>query len=748
MKSIFRIFFRAASTKPVLVLACMVLAGLFEMVSLGALVPLIGHLGGGGNTRSDSQMSEFIESLMGFIGLSNTFETMVIFVVAAMMIKSVLSFGAHAYVAFTIAKVVSVMRANLVRQMLNARWSYFADQRSGRIANSISNDATRAGGAYQRSARFVAFVVQALFYVIAALLISRELAIIGILVGLILVVSLGWLIKISRKAGYKQTDSTSDLVTYVSDTMNNMKPLKAMERQAPFLELFSRQIRTLRKSLVRQSLAKFGRSYGHEGLVALFIGIAVYIATKQFNTPLSELVVAGIIFFQVTTLISRLQATLQDAAELESAFWRLDNMLKSTAAAAETNPGTLTPSLETSAIFSKVSFAHGDTPVVNDVDVEFPAKQITVLQGGSGAGKTTIIDLLIGLHRPVEGTIYLDGVPLSDIDLKAWRRMIGYVPQELSLFHGTIRENITLGDETLSDAQVANAVKRAGAAGFIDRLPEGVETIAGEMGAKLSGGQRQRIALARALVTEPALLILDEVTSALDPETEREIVANIKELTRDYTIITVTHRPAWTAIADRLYSVKAGRVNLVTSTKSQAFRQVWTAGTCSCGLMINNMAPGNNTIEIRPVAGKQDLDAFLQLPFRLYQDDPNWVPPLHLERRDHLSPKNNPYYQHAEVQLFTAWRGDVCVGRISAQICALHQERYNDHCGQFGFVEAEDDPEVFAALFEAAEAWLRGRGMQRVCGPFNHSINEEVGLLVEGFQHPPSIPDGARTAGI
>ncbi|MCP5081534.1 MAG: N-acetyltransferase [Alphaproteobacteria bacterium] len=159
------------------------------------------------------------------------------------------------------------------------------------------------------------------------------------------------------------------------------------------------------------------------------------------------------------------------------------------------------------------------------------------------------------------------------------------------------------------------------------------------------------------------------------------------------------------------------------------------------------MATCDNRIEIRPVMGRQDLDAFLQLPFRLYQDDPNWVPPLHLERRDHLSPKNNPYYQHAEVQLFTAWRGGLCVGRISAQICALHQDRHKDLCGQFGFIEAEDDPAVFATLFEAAEVWLRDRGMQRVRGPFNHSINEEVGLLVEGFDTPPQFLMGhARPA--
>ena len=572
MKSIFRIFFGAARTRPLLVLACMVAAGLFEMVSIGALVPLIGHLGGT-EAQSGSQMNELIHGLMGILGLPNTFEAMVMLVVAAMMIKSVFSFSAHAYVAYAIARVVSVMRANLVRQLLGARWSYFADQRIGRIANALSNDATRAGSAYQRSARFVAYFIQAIFYIIAALLISRELALIGAVVGCILVFALGWLVKVSRKAGYKQTDSTSDLVTYVSDTMNNIKPLKSMERQAPFIELFSRKIRVLRKSLVRQALATHGRSYGHEALVALCIGIAVYIATKQFNTPLSELVVAGIVFFQVTAVISRLQATLQEAAQLESAFWRLEEVLQSTAKAAETNPGTEVPTLNTGAKFHNVSFAHGDTPVVRDIELEIPANKITVLRGGSGAGKTTLIDLLIGLHRPDEGRITLDDVSLTDIDLKAWRRMIGYVPQELSLFHGTIRENITLGDTTVSAEAVDKALELAGAAEFIAKLPEGVETIAGEMGTKLSGGQRQRIALARALVTDPTLLILDEVTSALDPETEREIVDNIKALTGNYTIVTVTHRPAWTAIADRLYTMEAGQARLTKPTKSKRSRK-------------------------------------------------------------------------------------------------------------------------------------------------------------------------------
>ncbi|MEM8688735.1 MAG: N-acetyltransferase [Pseudomonadota bacterium] len=146
-----------------------------------------------------------------------------------------------------------------------------------------------------------------------------------------------------------------------------------------------------------------------------------------------------------------------------------------------------------------------------------------------------------------------------------------------------------------------------------------------------------------------------------------------------------------------------------------------------------------NSIEVTAVSDKAGLKEFLSLPFRLYADDPHWVPPLYLERQDHLSAKNNPYYQHAEVQLFTAWRAGRCVGRISAQVCQLHLKHHQDHAGQFGFIEAEDDAEVFSALLGAAENWLRERGLRCSRGPFSHSINEEVGLLVEGFDTPPQF---------
>jgi GNAT superfamily N-acetyltransferase len=145
------------------------------------------------------------------------------------------------------------------------------------------------------------------------------------------------------------------------------------------------------------------------------------------------------------------------------------------------------------------------------------------------------------------------------------------------------------------------------------------------------------------------------------------------------------------------------------------------------------------SITVRPVDGKADLKAFLDLPFQLYARDPNWVAPLYLERFEHLDPKKNRYFRHAEVALFLAYEGARPVGRISAQFCRLRSARHGDGVGQFGFLEAVDDPAVFAALFAKASEWLAGQGASRLQGPFNFSINDEMGLLIDGFDTPPSM---------
>jgi len=145
----------------------------------------------------------------------------------------------------------------------------------------------------------------------------------------------------------------------------------------------------------------------------------------------------------------------------------------------------------------------------------------------------------------------------------------------------------------------------------------------------------------------------------------------------------------------------------------------------------------SSPLRIVPVSDKADLAEFIRLPAAIFKDDPQWIPPLFLERKIHLSPKHNPYFQHAKSQSWLAWRGDVPVGRISAQVDQMHLAQHHDATGFFGMLDAEDNQETFAALMTTAEQWLAEQGMRRVRGPFNLSINEETGLLIDGFADPP-----------
>jgi ATP-binding cassette subfamily C protein len=212
-----------------------------------------------------------------------------------------------------------------------------------------------------------------------------------------------------------------------------------------------------------------------------------------------------------------------------------------------------------------VSFGYDKHLVLADASIEIPAGRLTTLIGPSGSGKTTIVDLVIGLLRPQCGMVCIDGIPLTELDLKAWRHMIGYVPQETLLLHDSILHNVTLDDPELGEQDAVEALQAAGAWEFVSRIPAGIHSTVGERGTKLSGGQRQRIMIARALVHKPRLLILDEATSALDPENEAAIGKTMEDLRGRLTILAISHQTALVERADRVYRLHDNTVSLQES---------------------------------------------------------------------------------------------------------------------------------------------------------------------------------------
>ena len=236
----------------------------------------------------------------------------------------------------------------------------------------------------------------------------------------------------------------------------------------------------------------------------------------------------------------------------------------------------MSPAFTRSIVFTNLKFGYGDKILLNCPDIEVKAKNLTVFIGPSGAGKTTIVDLITGLLRPQEGDVWVDDHPLGELDLGVWRKMLGYVPQEPVLFNDSIRANIVLGDTHLGDVAIENALRSAGLWETVSQLPEGMDAQVGERGARFSGGQRQRLALARALVRTPQLLILDEATSSLDIQSEEAVLDTIRGLRGEITMLAISHRSNFSQIADTVYEVRDGEITLVKGAQMKmSYSKSW-----------------------------------------------------------------------------------------------------------------------------------------------------------------------------
>ena len=567
----FSIYWSAPGGRPILVAMLMLLATISDFLSMGALVPLVAQVTSDGGQKN-SAIASVIDRVFVWLGLSPTFTTLLIFVAIGLILKSLIALASMAFVGVSVADVTTRIRTKLLSAMVQANWAYFIDHKPGEVAAQISAQSTLAGQAYFAAAGHVTTVVSGLGLFAAAALVSPQLLLLTVVAIALLIWPLNAVLKLADRASKQQFQASNDLTTGLEDVVNNMKPLKSMGRQQSFIAGFNTNIRTLRASFIQSVVSRHATFYGQDILATLLVIAAVWVGVEVLHTPISQFFVFGVVFYQMIDVVKRIQQSLQDAISGSAGYFGVMETIRRGEAHAEIDDGNLVPNLSTSLCLQDVSFGYGAKQILTHASAEIQANKITVLVGQSGSGKTTLLDLIIGFNHPTSGRITVDGVDLKNISLSAWRSQIGYVPQELTLLRGSIADNIILGDDKLAVSDIENALRLAGAYDFVAALPQGIDTDIGTMGAKLSGGQRQRISLARALVHKPKLLLLDEVTSALDEATEEEICQNVKALSGSLTILAITHRPAWRNIAGRIYKIAGGKATLETKSKRQKLK--------------------------------------------------------------------------------------------------------------------------------------------------------------------------------
>ena len=557
----FRHFAGAYKRRTLLMVALLALGGFLEGISVITLVPLLEVASNPGAERASSGIAGAFQDAFLSVGIQPTLVVLSAVVVLAITMKAIVLWLAMRQVGFTVARVTLDLRLELVRALLKARWGYFGNQQFGGFANAISGEAIRSAAAYREACVVLAGVMQVVMYAVISFMISWQVTLAALVTGVLLIRGLRGYVAMSRSAGESQTTLTKSLTRRLVEALQGMKPMKAMAREDLFWPLLEGEAEGLNDAQRRNVIASETMRLFQEPIVTLVLAGGFVVLLTATGRSFSSIIVLAFVFYRLLTNINTLQMRYQVTTVGVSAFWSLREQIDEARAAEERHPGGAEPPALTDGIeLRDVSFSYGDLQVLDGLQLRIPASEITALIGQSGSGKSTILDLIAGLRRPDGGEVHLDGVPLEEIDLRAWRRKIGYVPQEVFLFHDTVRRNVTLGDDSISDERVEEALRASGSWDFVGRNSEGIHALIAPQGSNLSGGQRQRLAIARALVKEPALLILDEATTGLDTATEAAILETLASLRGRVTILAVSHQPALRATADHTIVLRDGQI--------------------------------------------------------------------------------------------------------------------------------------------------------------------------------------------
>lgn len=511
---------------------------------------------------------KLIGEIVAVIEGKSTYELnqVVLFLIGILVLQSLFSFGRIYFFSIVSEKGMADIRRTLYGKIVSLPIPFFEQRRVGELMSRITSD------------------VQALQDVLSFTLAELFRSLATVIVGIVIICFISWKLTIFmlatfpvaivvamifgryiRKLSKKAQDELANANVVVEETLQSVTIVKAFTNE--FLEINRYGDALSRVITASLKAARFRGGFVSFIIFALFggiVGVVWYGATlvQSGEMPFSELMT----FIFYTMFIGGSIGGLGDMyAQIQKTLGASERLLEILDEKSEVDvhqqvqPITVNGNIA----FDNVQFAYPTRPdmqVLKGVSLNVPAGQKIALVGYSGAGKSTIVQLLMRYHTPLGGKISVDGQDIQTFDITAYRQNIAVVPQEVILFGGTIRENIAYGKPNATHEEIKEAARKANALDFIESFPDQLETVVGERGIKLSGGQRQRIAIARAILKDPKILILDEATSSLDAESEKLVQDALDRLMQNRTTIIIAHRLATVRNVDCIYVIKEGTI--------------------------------------------------------------------------------------------------------------------------------------------------------------------------------------------
>ena len=566
------------------VVALLLATSVTEAFGILMLLPLLELAGMGGAGGEVGALVGMMRQAAGALGVELTLSTVLgVFLVLA-AVRSAAAWQRDVLMVRTQLEFVDRFRARFYRAIAQAEWEELSRHRSSELQNVLTVDVARASLGAKHLLNLMSTLMLTAAQITLALLISPLITAVAIGIGACLlgiVYPLAWQ---AARLGTQLTGANRDFFATVSEFLAGLRFARSHDAEALHVRRFTDQL-----AAVRGRRVAFVRANATARAIIWVASAAAVVALVWFTAraggaALPELLIVVLIFGRLLPVASALQQCFLGLVNALPAYTHAQEAHQRLAAAAQIDamaepPGHRVPesmvgraaprpaddrmALRHTMTLKDVSFqfhAAEGRLALDQVDLAVAAGAITVVTGPSGAGKSTLADILAAVLAPTRGAVFVDGTRLTASNRRRWRSSIAYVPQEPYLFHDTIRANLKVSRPEASDWALERALRRAGAEGFVHALPKRLDTVIGEGAATLSGGERQRLTLARALLREPTLLVLDEATSHLEPDTERLIAQVLAALRGTMTIVAIAHGGLLPAVADAVVRLEAGRI--------------------------------------------------------------------------------------------------------------------------------------------------------------------------------------------
>ncbi len=477
--------------------------------------------------------------------------------------KGLLTF-IHSYLMKSAAtKLISEIRNKLYNHILHLPISYFSKESSGNVISRIMYDVKALSNLISGVIKtFIVEIPTVLVLLAVAFYRSWSLTIITLILLPFIAYSSRKLGKKIKKKSKEAQKKVASLTNKIGEAVMGAKIIKVFNSENLLFDKFKKENQQFYREVIRSIRSKEFASLIVD--VTTGIGIALILLYGGSLVIKGSLSPGGFIsilvaIYMIFPPIKKLGDAYTSLQEIKASMERIDKLLDTDK---EENGSIKISRFEKSICYENVSFAyHGNNQLVlREINLTIKAGEIVAIVGHSGAGKSTLVDLIPRFNKPTSGKLKIDGIDINEIEIHSLRSLIGIVSQDVILFNDTVKNNIAFGKPEATDDEIIMAARQAYADEFIDKLPEKYNTIIGERGVKLSGGQRQRIAIARAILKNPPILILDEATSSLDSISESLIQKALEKLSRERTTIVIAHRLSTIRNADRIVVLEKGRI--------------------------------------------------------------------------------------------------------------------------------------------------------------------------------------------